>query len=80
VRHLIEADQHDKASRFPSAIASAVLSIEEAGKLSVRTVQEFVPKEKRHATHAALFIALLNALKDWNWSAEWATIICFGLK
>jgi len=68
VRHLLEADQHYKARRYPSATASAVLSIEEAGKLSFITAHESVPKEKRHVAHAMLFVALGHfnffALKD----------------
>jgi AbiV len=75
VRHLLEADQHYKAGRFPSATTSAVLSIEEAGKLSFLTAHGFVPKVKRHAAHAMLFLGLLKALGSWGWTADWAKII-----
>jgi AbiV len=74
-RHLVEADQHYKAARFPSATASAVLSIEEAGKLSLLATHGFVPKVKRHAAHAMLFVGLLKALGSWGWTVEWAKII-----
>jgi hypothetical protein len=75
VRHLLEADQHYKARRYPSSTASAVLSIEEAGKLSFITAHGSVPKEKRHAAHAMLFVALLKGLGQWNWYAEWTKIV-----
>lgn len=75
VRHLLEADQHYKAGRFPSATASAVLSIEEAGKLSHAAAQGSLPKEKRHAAHAILFVGVLKVCASWGWSAEWAKFI-----
>lgn len=74
-RHLLEADQHYKAGRFPSATASAVLSIEEAGKLNLLTILGSTPKKKRHASHAALFIALLKAVGSWRWFAEWTKLL-----
>jgi hypothetical protein len=77
-RHLLEADQHYKAARFPSAIASAVLSIEEAGKLSFLGTLGHAPKEKRHATHAILFVGLLKALGSWSWTAEWVKFYMSG--
>jgi hypothetical protein len=77
-RHLFEADQHYKDRRYPSATASAVLSIEEAGKLSYITAHGSVPKEKRHAAHAMLFVALLKGLAQWDWTAEWARTIREG--
>jgi len=79
VRHLLEADLHYKARRFPSATASAVLSIEEAGKLSYLQVHGPVPKKvKRHAAHAMFFVGLLKALGSWDLSAEWIKIVRDG--
>lgn len=78
VRHLLEADRHYKAGQFPSAAASAVLSIEEAGKLSFITTHGRVPKEKRHAAHAMVFVALLKGLGQWNWYAEWTKFVVGG--
>jgi hypothetical protein len=75
VRHLLEADQHYKAARFPSATASAVLSIEEAGKLSLLVAHGSAPKQKRHAVHTVLFVALLKTLGSWGWMSEWRKII-----
>ena len=77
-RHLLEADQHYKAARFPSAIASAVLSIEEAGKLSFLGTHGHAPKEKRHAAHTVLFLGLLKALGSWSWTAEWVKFYMSG--
>jgi hypothetical protein len=77
-RHVLEADQHYKATRFPSAIASAVLSIEEAGKLSFLGTHEHAPKERRHAAHAILFVGLLKALGSWSWTAEWVKFYMSG--
>ncbi|HEX4050676.1 MAG TPA: AbiV family abortive infection protein [Steroidobacteraceae bacterium] len=77
-RHLLDADQHYKAGRFPSAIASAVLAIEEAGKLSWITAHGKAPKEKRHAAHAMLFLALLKGLQSWPWTAEWVKFYMSG--
>lgn len=74
-RHLLEADQHYKAKRYPSATASAVLSIEEAGKLNLLTIQGSTPKRKRHASHAMLFVALLKGIGSWRWIAEWTKIL-----
>jgi hypothetical protein len=77
-RHLLEADQHYKAGRFPGAIVSAVLSIEEAGKLSLIVAHGSAPKEKRHAAHAMLFLGLLKALGSWGWTAEWVKFYMSG--
>lgn len=74
-RHLLEADLHYKAQRFPSAAASAVLSIEEAGKLNFLTIQGRTPKRRRHASHAMLFVSLLKAFGSWRWVAEWTKIL-----
>lgn len=74
-RHLLEADQHYRAGRFPSSVASAVLSIEEAGKLTLLTIQGWTPKRKRHASHAMLFVALLKGVGSWRWIAEWTEIL-----
>jgi hypothetical protein len=74
-RHLLEADQHYKAKRYPSATASAVLSIEEAGKLNLLTIRGFAPKRKKHASHAMLFVALLKCIGSWRWTAEWVKIL-----
>lgn len=75
IRHLTEADQHYKAGRYPSAMASAVLSIEEAGKLSFLTLQRSAPKGKRHAAHAIMFVAMLAVFQTWGWAIEWRAII-----
>ncbi len=74
-RHLLEADQHYKAKRFSSATASAVLSIEEAGKLLHIMIQGRAPKKNRHASHAAFFIGLLKVVGSWQWSAEWSKFL-----
>lgn len=50
-RHLLEADQHYKARRYPSATASAVLSIEESGKLTFVAVTGAMPKATGRETH-----------------------------
>lgn len=74
-RHLLEADQHYKAQRFPSSTTSAVLSIEEAGKLNLLTIQGSTPRRKRHASHAMLFVAMLKGVSSWSWIAEWTKIL-----
>lgn len=78
LRHLLEADEHYKAERFAGAVASAVLSIEEAGKLSLITVQGSAPREKKHATHAIIFLVLLKGIESWGWTAEWAKLYMTG--
>lgn len=74
-RHLLEADQHYKAKRFSSATASAVLSIEEAGKLLHIIIHGVAPKRNRHASHAAFFIGLLKVVGSWRWSVEWTKFL-----
>jgi AbiV family abortive infection protein len=66
VRHLVEANQHHNGGRFASALASAVYSIEETGKLSFLTTHGKSPKAKRHATHTMLFWALMKMATDWQ--------------
>ena len=63
-RHLAEANQHYSAKRFASALASAVLAIEETGKISHLVSFGESPKSKRHAAHTMVFFALL---KVWVW-------------
>lgn len=80
VRHLIEADQHFKAGRFPSATASAVLSIEEAGKVNYVTTHGSLPKTRRHAAHAMVFVALLKGLSSWDKTAAWTKVVIGGAR
>ena len=75
VRHLIEADRHYKCGRYPSATASAVLSIEEAGKMGFLVAHGSAPKQKRHAAHAMMFVALLAVFQTWGWAFEWRAIL-----
>lgn len=75
VRHLLEADQHYKERRFPSATVSAVLSIEQAGKMVILVNQGSIPKKNPHAIHAILFVGLLKALNDLKWSSQWTNIV-----
>jgi AbiV family abortive infection protein len=81
-RHLLEADQHYKARRYPSATASAVLSIEESGKLAFLASTGSMPKAKgraRHAMHAALFVALAKLFAaDSAWVADWRKMLRDG--
>jgi AbiV len=79
VRHLLEADQHYKARRYPSATASAVLSIEESGKLAFLAATGSAPKAKgrrRHALHSILFVALLKTFGSPGW--DWRKILAGG--
>jgi hypothetical protein len=78
-RHLVEANQHYNAKRFASAVASAVLAIEEAGKMSHLISFGESPKSKRHVAHTILFVALVKILANWNWTREWAVILRDGL-
>jgi|HubBroStandDraft_1064217.scaffolds.fasta_scaffold285855_1 hypothetical protein len=81
MRHLIEADQHYKARRYPSATASAVLSIEETGKLAFFMFTGSPPKGKGHAKHAmhtVLFVALLKTVSSFGWSNDWRQILREG--
>ena len=78
-RHLVEANQHYSAKRFASALASAVLAIEETGKISHLVSFGESPKSKRHAAHTMVFFALLKVVTDWNWTSEWARILRGGL-
>lgn len=82
LRHLLEADQHYKARRYPSATAAAVLSIEESGKLAFLVCNGFMPKAKgssRHAMHAALFVALVRMYSpDSAWIRDWRKVLHDG--
>jgi len=82
LRHLLEADQHYKARRYPSATASAVLSIEEGGKLAFLASTGSMPKAKghvRHALHAAPFVALAKLFAaDSAWVADWRKMLREG--
>jgi AbiV family abortive infection protein len=82
LRHLVESDQHYKARRYPSATASAVLSIEESGKLAFLASTGSMPKAKghvRHALHAALFVALARLFAaDSAWIADWRKMLREG--
>jgi AbiV len=76
VRHLCEADQHYKAARFASATSSAVLCIEEAGKLAFLLTQGSVPKRgDKHVWNSILFIALASSIGSWDCISEWRTIL-----
>lgn len=76
VRHLCEADQHYKAARFASATSSAVLCIEEAGKLAFLLTQGSVPKRgDKHVWNSILFIALASSIGSWGCISEWRTIL-----
>jgi hypothetical protein len=76
-RHLIEANQHYSGKRSASSVASAVYAIEETGKMAFLNARGESPKNKKHATHAMLFWALLKAATSWTW--EWARILRGGL-
>jgi AbiV family abortive infection protein len=82
VRHLLEADQHYKAGRYPSATASAVLSIEESGKLAFLVSTGSMPKARgaaRHAMHAALFLAVARMFaSDSAWVSDWRKMLHEG--
>lgn len=77
-RHLLEADQHYKGGRYPSATASAVLSIEETGKLSFLALSGKVAKEQRHRMHALIFIAVAKGLSQLPELSKWQSIIKQG--
>jgi AbiV family abortive infection protein len=70
VRHLIEADQHYKAGRYPSATVSAAISIEEIGKLGFLAATGSSPKKETryprgsfHRPHkGALKLAMVEGL------------------
>jgi len=75
VRHLLEADQHYKAQRFPSATASAVLSIEESGKFTLLLATGATPKARRHMMQAFPFMAIIKTLASLGWMAEWQGVL-----
>jgi hypothetical protein len=81
VRHVREADQHYKAGRYPSATASAVLSIEESGKLGFLAGTDSAPRIKgymKHGLHATLFFALLEVITPSNVASEWGAMLRDG--
>ncbi len=78
-RHLIEANQHYRGTRFASAVASAVYAIEETGKMSYLVTWGESPKSKRHAAHTMLFFALLKVVENWKSNWEWVQILRSGL-
>jgi hypothetical protein len=78
-RHLIEANQHYRADRFASAVASAIFAIEETGKLSILVTGGKRPKSnQRHAAHAITFYAFARLVEDWQWSMEWQRLLRTG--
>jgi hypothetical protein len=78
MRHFVEADEHFKKQRFASALASAVFSIEETGKLYFLAFGGG-PKIQTHRTKQMLFILLLTVLEGMGWWSHWRTMLKDGL-
>ena len=73
-RHLIEGEQHLRAGRYPSAVASAILSAEETGKIAVLLSGD-APKKHKHAIHGFFVMSMLSWLEGHNARAAWAKLI-----
>jgi hypothetical protein len=80
IRHLTEADVHYKNSRYPSALASAVLSIEEAGKaITCMAHGKDIESGNRHVIHQMPFVAVVTVLMKLQTVAKWQSILKNGL-
>jgi hypothetical protein len=80
IRHLIEADDHFKRDRHASALASAVLSIEEAGKaITCMALGKDIVGRNRHALHQLPFLALITVLMRMPSESKWQSILKDGL-
>jgi len=79
-RHLIEADEHFKKQRYASALASAVLCIEELGKLHFLALTGRTLKREKHRGHQIPFIAMLAVVSGLPQMAPWQTMLKEGLR
>jgi hypothetical protein len=80
IRHLTEADDHFKKQRYASAFASAVLSIEEAGKANFLLATGKQAEKNSHRVNQLVFIGLLYVLTGLPKDAQWQTILKEGLQ
>lgn len=80
IRHLIEADDHFKHQRYASALASAVFSIEESGKLGfVRATGKSGKNATNHKLKQLPFLLMLKFAENFGWMAQWQRILKEGL-
>jgi hypothetical protein len=79
IRHLIEADEHFKKQRYASSLASAVLSVEETGKLHFLAFCGKTFEGNKHKGHQIIFVAALNLLAELPKTAPWQRILKQGL-
>jgi hypothetical protein len=77
IRHLVEADDHFKKQRFASALASAVFSIEECGKLYFVALTG--KGNQPHRLKQIFFVAMLKVLMGLGSLSKWQPILKDGL-
>jgi hypothetical protein len=77
IRHFLEADEHFKKQRFASALASAVFSIEESGKLYFVALTG--KGNQPHRVKQIIFVAMLKVLMGLGFWSPWREILKYGL-
>jgi hypothetical protein len=77
IRHLVEADEHFKKQRFASALASAVFSIEECGKLYFVALTG--KGNQPHKMKQIFFVAMLKVFMGLGSLSQWRTMLKEGL-
>jgi hypothetical protein len=77
IRHLVEADEHFKKQRFASALASAVFSIEEYGKLYFVALTG--KGNQPHRMKQIIFVVMLRFVISHGWWSHWRAMLKDGL-
>lgn len=83
VRHLTDADLHLKSGNMPSATSSAVLAIEELGKLCYISAMNDLPPphlRRHHPTNTLIYVVLLHFVHSLPRNSEWSQILREGDK
>lgn len=77
IRHILEADEHCKKQRPPSALSAAVMAIEETGKLLFLKAPG--RGDQNHLMKQAPFVAMLFLACDMGRWVDWQQILKEGL-
>jgi hypothetical protein len=77
IRHFLDSDEHFRKQRFASALASAVFSIEECGKLYFVALTG--KGNQTHKMKQIFFAAMLKFVVSQPWWSMWRTVVKNGL-